>query len=479
MTANSAKDPVWVSSAPWTGMGEGYGGPQTWSDQLRVARIAWQLGRERRGRAVAKADRFRARLGRSTRAVAKIVLPVVFITGAVLTFAELRASKPPVQMRPATETAVPVRTIQAEPVTARPQLSLYGETRPGRRVELRALVAGKVVSVAGTMREGGFVQKGAVLLEVDPFQYEGAVTEAEQRLAEAKGRLAELEVSLAGEKDNIKFTETQLQFSDRDVERAQQLVKRNTVSEKAVEDRKLLQTQRTQSLTASKNAAKLFETRIVQQKAVIARLEWSVTQARRNLEDTKLKAPFDGFIADPRIELGRLVNTNDQVASVIDSQFLEVRFVVPTQDYGRIVAAEGTVIGRPVAVNWRLGTETLSYQGTIERVGAEIASNSGGVEAFARIEVPAPQASIRAGAFVEIRMDDRPYADVLRVPQSALYPDNRIFVVADGARLASRPVEVVGRDGDAWLVRAEIAAGEPILVTRLPTANDGVKVMMP
>ena len=83
--------------------------------------------------------------------------------------------------------------------------------------------------------------------------------------------------------------------------------------------------------------------------------------------------------------------------------------------------------------------------------------------------------SVRVGAFVEVRVPDRKYEGVLRLPSSALYNSSKIYVIEKG-RLAERKVEVVGRfEGDV-LVRGEVKPGERIVRTRLTRPGDGLRV---
>ncbi|MCY4038504.1 MAG: efflux transporter periplasmic adaptor subunit, partial [Hyphomicrobiales bacterium] len=63
----------------------------------------------------------------------------------------------------------------------------------------------------------------------------------------------------------------------------------------------------------------------------------------------------------------------------------------------------------------------------------------------------------------------------VRVPQSALYEDDTVYVVAN-ERLSGRKVDVIGADGSFVLLRGNLAGGDAILTSRLLQAGEGVKV---
>ncbi len=406
---------------------------------------------------------------------AKVLTPICVLAIGIISFVGLEATKPSVPQRPVQEKIWPVRAITADVGTYQPYLKLYGQTVAGRRVDLRALVAGEVLETGPQMREGAVVKKDAVLLRLDPFEYEGALDEAEAKLAEAKAKVREFEAAIENERDALNHARTQLEIAQRDLERAVPLAERGTVSEKTADDRRLIVSERMQGLEQRVNNLEIQQAKAAQQRAVIRQLEWKVRQAKRNLEDTVLEAPFDAYVTNVTAEKGRIVGANDQVATLIDRNWVDVRFTLSDRQYGRIVSSEKTLIGRPVEVLWHVGDTPITYPAHIERVGAEIAAEKGGVEIFARLDDPNQPTAIRPGAFVEVRMPDRSYERVSRLPPTALYGNERIFVINDG-RLKSRDVELVGAAKDKILVRGQIGPGEKVIITRLSGAKDGLRV---
>ena len=406
---------------------------------------------------------------------AKVLLPIAVLLMAAAAYAALKASKPELTKRPAPEQISYVKAMAVNFGDHQPQLQLYGETTSGRRVELRALVGGEVVSVSANMREGGVVKKGTELLKIDPFNFDGAVDEAQARLSEARARLDEFTASLQLEENGVKYDETQLGIAVKDLNRAVPLAKRGTVSKKLVDERRSLVTQRRQELERRKNNLNVWKAKNDQQRAVIKRLQWSVRLAKRRLNETTLVAPFHAYVSEANAEVGRLLNVNDRVATLIDQDWIDVRFTLTDRQYGQIVSMEGTVVGRDVEVLWRLGARKFSYLARIERVAAKINSARGGVDVYARIKDPRQPVSIRVGAFVEVRVPDRKYTNVARVPGSALYNNSKIYVI-DKGRLAERKVEVIGRFGSDVLVRGDVKSGERMVLTRLTRPGDGLRV---
>ncbi len=118
---------------------------------------------------------------------AKILLPVAIIAGAALY--AVRADRPPVERNLVKERVWPVAVVPVVISDQQPELRLFGEVTAGREVELRPLVAGRVVEVGPNFVDGGVVREGELLIVVDPFDYRANVDESEARRAETSAKI--------------------------------------------------------------------------------------------------------------------------------------------------------------------------------------------------------------------------------------------------------------------------------------------------
>lgn len=362
---------------------------------------------------------------------------LMLIAGTIALLALLVATRPEVEPVPQAERVWPVDVVTVTRQDLRPDLELFGEAVAGRRSELRALVAGPIVKMGANFHEGGTVQPGELLLQVDPFDYEATLAERRAQLKEAEVRLEQLR---------------------RDYQRSRELIDRNLISRRDLDNAEL--------------AAE-------QQAAVVEQRRVEVRRAQRDLADTRLTAPYGGVVGGVNADLGKPLNLNDKVADLIDTSRLEVRFSLSNAQYGRMLASGEPVAGRAVKVTWQVGARTLEFPATIQRVGAEIAATTGGVHAYAVLDTKGLPVELRPGAFVQVRVPDREFQGVLRAPDSALYGRDQIYVVKDD-RLAERRIRVEGYAGNDLLFTA---AGEPavedgdlVVTTQLREAGVGARV---
>lgn len=404
----------------------------------------------------------------------KVLLPLVILVVAVSFAGYLRATRPPIKRSPIEERVWVVSAIPVSFQDIQPKLRLYGEIVAGRKVDLRPLVGGRIVAVGPDFSTGGIVRTGDLLIEIDDFDYKSTLAERQAQLAEAKARLEEYLSDLTAEKQLLVRDKEQLKLREREVQRRANLRARGSGSVKALDDSRLALNQARQAVTTREQGIARLSARTKQQSAVLARMEVTLERARRDLQEVRLRAPFDGFLIDVEGAIGKKVTTNDRVARLIDARWLEAKFQISDEEFGRLVAAGG-YMGRKATVRWATRGRNFTFPAVIKRSASQVDANSGGVDLFARIANTDAKTVLRPGVFVEVVIEDRAYSKVVRLPASALHGGNRVFAIVDG-RLRERRVELVARAGNDVLVRGPLKSDERILTTRFAEIGAGVRV---
>ncbi|MEQ8738860.1 MAG: efflux RND transporter periplasmic adaptor subunit, partial [Hoeflea sp.] len=371
-----------------------------------------------------------------------------------------------------------VETAEAVLSDNTPVIRLYGQVDAGRSVDLRAAASGEVLEIHPDLVAGRRVEAGTVLLRVDPFIYEGAVVEARANLASTRAAIAEIDARLASEREQLESAQMQLELAKADLERALSLADTGTLTDKQVDDRRLILSQREQAVSQRRNNILITEAQRAQQDANASRLEWKLREAERKLEDTAVIAPFDGVISEESIETGRSVSANEVVASIYDDTALEARFTLTNAQYGRMATDSDPLLGREVEVSWSVGGQEYVWPAAIDRIGARVAAERGGVEVFATILAADNPVQLRPGAFVALTVPDRVWRDTFRLPETAVRSSDHVFVVVDG-KLERRDVRLIAWDREDAIVEGDLANGDDVLATRLTEATEGVRVRKP
>ncbi len=224
---------------------------------------------------------------------------------------------------------------------------------------------------------------------------------------------------------------------------------------------------------AKANLAKLSSpgtaTDIAIQQAAVAQAEAALQQARLNLDDAALTAPFAGVISQVNVVTGTLSNNAQPAMQLIDRNPLHVDLRLSENDVAQVQ------LGQPVS----LAVASLNGWDTTGKVSyiAPAANNSNGVVTYAvRVSFPDTDAKVRVGMTADLVITTGHRDNVLLVPNSALLPKGtghavQVMTTDAQGKPTTREVEVhTGlSDGVNTEITDGLSAGQEIVA--LPDAN--------
>jgi RND family efflux transporter MFP subunit len=327
-----------------------------------------------------------------------------------------------------------VEVMIVQPANALPTLPSQGLLQAMRSTVLAAEVAGRVASVSPRFKVGERFAEGEILIELDGSDYRSAIVQAESALAEARAALAQ--------------------------EQAR--------AEQAVRDwHKLAPGQPPTDLAARKPQMQSAEARV-------RAAEDTLERARRDLERTRLRAPFAGRLRATHTEVGSFLTAGARVADFESTGRYEIRLPLSLDDYAFL----DTGSDRPVALSTTIGGNEFRWQGRFVRTEGEVERTSRSVHLVAEIaEDDEPRnAFLKPGLFLHAELAGRSLKGVFEIPRRALIDASRLLVIDPQDRLYVREVRVLRSGRDSVLIDDGLKAGERVCLTSLPSPVSGMQV---
>jgi membrane fusion protein, multidrug efflux system len=309
-------------------------------------------------------------------------------------------------------------------------------------VEVRARVSGFIDSIH--FKDGQIVKQGDLLFVIDPRPYRLAVEQSTADVERAKARL---------------------DLATLDLERAGQLVRNQTLTEREFDTRRSTQ----------RDAA-----------AQVASAEATLNQAKLNLEWTEVRAPIAGRISDKRVDAGNLVS-GGQVGATLLTLIVSIdpiRFVFDGSEtdflhYQRLSQAGRRPSSRdtPNPVSVKLADEPdYKHQGRMDFLDNVINPKTGTIRARAIFENK--DGLLTPGLFGRLRLYGGEH-DALLVPDSAIASDQSrkiVFTVADDGTVGTKLVELGPMVEGLRVILSGLAATDRIVIDGLQRARPGQKV---
>ncbi|MBI36308.1 MAG: hypothetical protein CL568_01825 [Alphaproteobacteria bacterium] len=383
-------------------------------------------------------------------------------------------SSPSVSERLTIEKEWVVDTVRVAKIDSQPTLHLSGKIVAAREADLRPLVEGRIIEIGDNFHEGGLVSRGEILIAIDPFNFKASLTDSEAALSENRSSREEILVQIRKNEALSETYKKQEELRKLELERRVTLSGEGIISKKANDESNFAYLSSRQLRISNDYETQRLKAKIKRLDASILRSEVRVDIAKRNLNETILRAPFDGVLTNISVGIGKWVNSRDYVAQIIDNINLEVLFHMSDEQYGRITSL-GELNGRPAMVVWSSGVNTIELKATLNRAEGEFDAASGGVWVYASVHPNGKLKDLRPGAFVQTKTPDIVYPNSFRVIESAIYSDDTVYLFNNG-RLEERVIKVVARDGEHLIITGEVQDGDLIVTTRIPEVAPGLKV---
>ncbi|MFT6451539.1 MAG: multidrug efflux pump subunit AcrA (membrane-fusion protein) [Halocynthiibacter sp.] len=374
----------------------------------------------------------------------------------------------------ARERAFAVNVLAITAGTEIPVLESFGEVRSKRTLELRASSGGTIVELAPDFEEGGAVEKGALLVRIDPTDAQATLDLARADLAEAEAKVEDAARTLEIARDDLTSAQAQATLRASALERQRNLKSRGVATDASVETAELAAATAGQSVLSKRQALANTQAASDQAQTALLRSRIALQNAERALSETKITASFAGSLADINAVEGGIVTANEHLASLIDPSALEVSFRVSTQAHARLLDENGVLLRGPVTASMDIAGVDLEAKGRISRESASVVSGQTGRLLFAGLE---DAGGFRPGDFVTVQIKEPPLAGVARLPATAVDAAGTILVIGAEERLEQASVEVLRRLGDEVLIRATSdLVGREVVGERTPLLGAGIKV---
>jgi len=337
-----------------------------------------------------------------------------------------------------------------------------------------AKVAGRVAEVRVDL--GDVVAANEPLAKLDQEEFKLGISLAQAQLTQARAALGlapESPVESLKPESSPPVREARAVWDETvtRIERLRPLAARNAVTKDELE-----QANADELVASAKYSAAVNGVR--EKIALIGVRAAELSVAQQRLDDTTIKAPFDGQVQQKHVGPGSYLQVGDPVVTLVRTSTLRFRGTIPERHAHRLA------MGQEIVLRFESGAPPQTARVSRISPGVDEMSRSLVFEA----QVSNDDGSLRAGLFAEAEVVVDPAAQALVVPQSAIVEFagvEKVWKLVDGvaqeqpvrtSRRADKTVEIVGGlvAGDTILVDASqgrVARVEPVAAETEPALH--------
>lgn len=299
---------------------------------------------------------------------------------------------------------------------------------------------------------GSLVRAGDVLAQVEPRDYELRVQQSAALLGQARARLG---LPVEGDDDTVdpnrinivRETQARLEEARRSLDRSRALQDQGIASEAELE-------RATAEYEVALNRFEATLQDVRERQALLAQRRAEYDIARQFLQDTEVRAPFDGVIQQRLTNLGEFLAAGSPVVRIVRINPLRLRLEIPERQSAEIRE------GQPVRV--RLEGDPTGYDGRILRISPALDARTRMLVVEAELANPG---HLRPGALAKTEIVLAEARPTLSIPEESLatFAGSEKALVVVSNRVVERPVQT-GRRLDGWVeVTSGLEPGESII----------------
>ncbi len=431
--------------------------------------------------------------------IARIVTPIAILALGVGGYFLLKAMKAPPAPKEQETITPAVVTAPLQPHDDVVVIHVTGEVASHRQIDIGARVAGEIVRKSPACEAGNFVRKGDFLLQIDPRDYRLEIKRFEAEKVQAIASRAELKREFQNAQRSLSQAQREVAIQQREYERKKRLSGVISKSELDAAERNVILAENAE--VSAQNQLDLIKAREERIESMVVMSQLMLEKATLELDRTEVLAPNDGVIAEEHVEVGAYVNKGSQLIIFEDTTAGEIdvnlrmeqlRWLWRQADAqpGAAMETRYKLPQTPVKVIYRLGETDYMWEGVLTRF------NSAGIDPKTRtvpcrvvvtdptnvvavdenrkplldssLQAAGPRALLR-GMYLDVEIQCRPQGALLRVPERAVKPDGKMYIVR-GGMLYVRRVTIAGRKDEQLIVDAGDADIRPAdrVVTTVP-----------
>jgi RND family efflux transporter MFP subunit len=384
----------------------------------------------------------------------RIYAPIILLTAAL--GGCNRSGKNQVEAATKAPDPIAVNVAMAEVRTLEKAISVTGSLNPDETVTVASEVPGRVIDINTDF--GKTVHKGDIVAQIDPTEYRIQVDRTRAAFHQALARLG-----LKPGDENTPPTSTamsrqaqaQLEDAKFKFESAAKLVKTGDVSQERFTELEKAYRARQAAFEASQDDLRTMWMSMESLRA-------DVKLAEKRLNDTTIRAPFEGAIMQKHVSAGQYIKDNTPILTLVKTNPLRLRVEIPES------ATWSVHIGTPLSFNTD-AAPGIEFHATVREMNPSLDSKNRTLTAEARLAEN--DARLRPGMFVQVRLVTEKAAPAVMVPKAALYNVaglTKLFAVRNNRAVEFHIAQ--GREDKGWIeVPADqIHAGDQIAVSNVP-----------
>jgi len=364
----------------------------------------------------------------------KIVIPIVIIICTVIV-ANIIMSNPPKAKKIGQNkvSKASVETLKLKKQEFELFIESYGLAQASVKTNLTSEVSGKIIFMNEKFKNGGYFNKGELLIEIEDADYVADVKISEATLILAKQSLLE-------EKAKVKQAKEEWKKFNANIEA---------------------------------NSLVLREPQLKSAEANLIAAQANYEKTKLNLQRTKIYAPYDGRVIEKKVSISQIVSNNSELGTVYSNKIIEVRLPLRNIDLKFVDISDKNI--KNLKVDFHSEIFDTTYTGMMVRSESSIDTNT--KQLYLISEIQKNNENLKIGEYLKAKIFVGTLHDVLVIPNDAIYQGSYVYVEKDNF-ITRKKITISWQDEHNSIIIQGLEENENLVLTTLGLVSSGTAVLV-
>ena len=396
--------------------------------------------------------------------------------------------------------SVEVITINKIPFRAR--VTAFGNVEPAILLKLKSEVSGKIAYIHPELKQGASLEKGTVVLRIEPTTFKISLNQSEAGLAGSQSSMAQLEVEEKSTQLALEIAQEKLNVGLVELERIKVIWEKRLIAKTTLDKEEQTVLSLRQQVQDIKGKLSSYSSRKAAIKAQINQSKSLVKKSKDTLGRTEIILPFDARIGTVNVEKDEFTQAGGILFEALGIKAVEINAQVPLRQFRSLITGlidsknssinlnesgvlQASLIRMQLEAKVRLvGNDNLSssWNGELIRLSESVDPTRDTLGLVVAVNnpyegvIPGVRPPLLKGMYTSVEFF-APAKPIFVIPRKAVH-QNRIYIAKDDNTLDIRPIEILFSQGDLVTVldNGSIIEGEKLIISDVIPVIQGLPI---
>ena len=383
-------------------------------------------------------------------------------------------------------------TVPVKTQTLSVRIEANGSIEPIASVNISPKTTGRLVALY--VEQGDEVKAGQILARMDAEDFQAELTHAQAELAQARAEYTRVlngnrREAIARAKSQVLSAQAQADLSSKKLAKNRFLAQEGAIAQLTLDEYISENQTALAHLAEAQEQLRELETGsriedIEQSQAKVAAAQAQVATVKIKLEDTKIRAPFDGIVSQKYATVGAIVTPNVSASSTSSATSTSILSIASELEV-KVSVSEINISHIKPLQQVEIIADAYPYRtfaGKVKQIAPEAIVENNVTSFEVTVELITGKSELRSGMNIDALFIGNQIKDALTIPTVAITTDRGqigVMVASDRSKAEFKPVRIgFSQDGQTQIIQG-LATGDRVFIDTPPEKRRSKKISLP